>query len=84
MMRAWSCGGQFDGVHGSDVIGFAYGENTSRDGTLDTEGTWETYYAHEVNSHMVTSVHVAGASSPGGDAAADSATVMSLRLQFSF
>ncbi len=84
MMRAWSAGGQVGGFHGEDVLGFAYGESTSRDSGLEVEGTWETYYQHPLSSHMVTSLHVAGMDSPGGNAAQDDASVISLRLQFSF
>lgn len=81
MARAWSFGGQRDGLLvDDDTFGLAFGENTSRDAALETESAWELYYRRPMNEHMDASIHVMGVDSAAGASDAD-AVALVLRLQ---
>jgi len=88
--RFWSGGFQYRGpiaARDADVLGFGFAQGRlARDAgfTADHETMLETYYSIQVAPWMAVSPHVQHVVNPGGDDAAEDATVVGVRVQVSF
>lgn len=87
VIRAWSVGLQIVGpIPGcdDDVLGLAFGDNTSADGALDDELVWEAYYQRCLGEHVALSLHFQGMQHPGGDPTVGTVLAFGLRLHLGF
>jgi hypothetical protein len=87
LSSAWSLGFEWRGPlqgRADDVLGLAFGVDTSHDSALDRESVYECYYKRFFSERFQATVHAQGMSHPGGDPAEDQVTSLGVRLQFNF
>ncbi|MCK6448010.1 MAG: hypothetical protein L6Q99_16575 [Planctomycetes bacterium] len=64
-----------------DVLGVAFGVNTSHDAALDDETVYEAYYKRVFSERVHASFPAQGMNHPGGDPTEDQVTSLGVRLQ---